>query len=98
MLTVAKEFVEHHADSKEVCRDVPTREIGSRGLVRRCARHRVHAIAYTRGDVEVKELRSRSRQYHVVRFDVAVNQAFAFQFSVLPVLGLRQVALTAFGI
>ena len=58
----------------------------------------MHRVADPRSDVEVKQFGSGASEYHVARFDVAVDQPFAFQFHPLARLGFRQGAFAAFGI
>src|SRR5215472_5222151 len=58
----------------------------------------MHGVADPGGDVEVKQFRSRASEYHVERFDVAVDQPFVLQFHPLVRLAFRQVALAAFGV
>ena len=58
----------------------------------------MHGVADPRGDVEVKQFRSRASEHHVERFDVAVNQPFVLQFHPLVRLGFRQAAFATFSI
>src|SRR5215467_13873381 len=58
----------------------------------------MHGVADPGGDVEVKQFRSCASEYHVERFDVAVDQPFVHQFYPLVRLAFWQVAVATFSI